>query len=64
MTKCAICIYGSWAVGVSTVYLALAGIFSWPLPAGTIAGAIYVILILTALGFLYYQIVPCPRCVH
>ncbi|MBI4032499.1 hypothetical protein HY374_02215 [Candidatus Berkelbacteria bacterium] len=60
--KCAICTYGSWAVGLSTVYASVMGILGRPLPSGTIAGVIYAILFVTALSFLYYQIVPCPRC--
>lgn len=62
MPKCAVCVVSSWVIGLSTATFSLAGIFDLPLPVGTLAGAGYVVLILIVLGFLYYQIVPCPRC--
>lgn len=62
--KCRICTIFSWIVGLSTILFSLVGIFDIPLPSGTLAGAAYVILILIALGFLYYQIIPCPRCLE
>jgi len=61
-TKCALCNFGSWLVGVASICLGVAGIFDLDLPAGTLAGVTYTVLIVVALGFLYYQIVPCPRC--
>lgn len=53
---------GSWVVGLSTVLFSGAAIFDLTVPSGTLAGAGYVVLIVIALGFLSYQIVPCPRC--
>lgn len=62
MRKCGICMFGSWVVGLVAVAASLFGILSYPLPAGTLAGALYVVVLVVAISFLYYQIVPCPRC--
>ena len=63
MKKCFICTICSWIVGLSTLWLVGMGLGGWPLPAGGWINICYAVLGLIALGFLYYQLVPCPRCV-
>ena len=53
MHKCLMCQISSGVVGLATIFLSVIGIFSLDLPKGTIAGAVYVVLILIAFGFLY-----------
>lgn len=38
------------------------GLGGWALPSGGAVNLIYAVLGIIALGFLYYQIVPCKRC--
>lgn len=61
-TKCALCSIASWVLGLAGIWLGVTGIFNLDLPTGTLAGALYTVLVVIALGFLYYQVVPCPRC--
>jgi len=60
--KCFVCAWGSWVVGLSAVALVIAGIFELTLPTGLLAKIIYVGIGINAIGFVYYQIVPCPMC--
>ena len=60
--KCVPCTFGSWIVGLGTVALMIVGILGLTLPTGLIANILYGVIGIIGLGFLYYQIVPCPRC--
>lgn len=62
MNKCTICTIGSWIVGLATIVFGVIGVFDLAMPAGTIAGAVYTVLVVVAVVFLYYQVRKCPRC--
>ncbi len=63
MQKCTICQLGSWVVGLSAIGFAVCAWLGYALPTSMIAKVIYVMIVCIAASFLYYQIVPCPRCV-
>ena len=63
MKKCLLCTICSWIVGLSTLWLVGMGLGGWALPSGGLVNIGYALLGLIALGFLYYQVVPCSRCV-
>jgi hypothetical protein len=62
MKKCLICKICSWVVGLSTLWLVVMGLTGWQLPTGAAVNLAYAALGLVALGFMYYQMVPCKRC--
>jgi hypothetical protein len=61
--KCTICTIGTWVTGLSALLLVITGIFELSLPTGLISQILYAVAGIIILGFLYYQVTPCPRCV-
>ncbi len=63
MKKCIVCAVCSWIVGLSMLGFVVIGLGGWKLPSGGVVNLVYAALGLITLGFLYYQVVPCQRCV-
>lgn len=63
MKKCAMCVVGSWVVGLGALLWAVAGVLEVT-PAWTplLRGAA-VLVGAFAVGFLACQVTPCPMCV-